>query len=126
MRTRRQVTLHLDPAIADALEAEARKRGFNASRAANDALRRALVDEQGESLGDTVKTRLDRLDKRDAARARELALIKETLLLYVRVWLDYAGPLEARDGPDDEADANARFQDFLQVLAEQMEGAPGA
>lgn len=126
MRTRRQVTLHLDLSIADALEAEARKRGFNASRAANDALRRALVDDQGESLADTVKTRLDRLDKRDSARARELALIKEALLLYVRVWLDYAGPLEARDGPDDEADANARFEDFLHALAEQMQGAPGS
>ena len=127
MRTRRQVTLHLDLDAAEALDAEACRRGLNVSRAANDALRRALIDERDETLADTVKARLDRLDKRDAARARDLAVIKEALLLYVRVYLDYAGPLEANDDPDGEADAEARFEDFLQVLAEQMErGKEGA
>jgi hypothetical protein len=121
MRTRRQVTLHLDLDVADALDVEADRRGLNVSRAANDALRRALIDERDETLADTVKVRLDRLDKRDAARARDLAIIKEALLLYVRVYLDYAGPLEVHDDPDGEADAEARFEDFLQVLAEQME-----
>jgi hypothetical protein len=122
MRTRRQVTLHLDPDIAGALDAEALRRGLNTSRAANDALRRVLLDGDAAVLAVEVRTRLDRLDKRDASRARDLALIKEALLLFVRVWLEYAGPLEQFDDPDAAADVEARFQGFLETLAGQTAG----
>lgn len=122
MRTRRQVTLHLDPDIANALDAEAIRRGLNASRAANDALRRVLIDGGDAAVADLVKVRLDRLDKRDVVRARELAIVKEALLLFVRVWIDYAGPLEESDDPDAAVDSEARFEGFLEMLAAQVEG----
>jgi hypothetical protein len=32
-------------------------------------MRRALIDEAGDGLADTVKSRLDRLDKRDLSTA---------------------------------------------------------
>ena len=116
MKIKRQLTLHFDAEVAAAIEAEAAKRGLNLSRAANDALRRALIDEMGDALADTVKTRLDRLDKRDHARARELALIKEIVLLFVRVWFEYADALP-QDDPDASANADVRFQGFLEMLA---------
>ncbi|MBY0565628.1 MAG: hypothetical protein K2P58_15770 [Hyphomonadaceae bacterium] len=118
MTTKRQLTLHFDAEVAAAIELEAKKRGLNLSRAANDALRRALIDEAGEALANTVKARLDRLDKRDAARARELAMIKEIVLLFVRVWFEYSGALP-EDDPDASANADVRFQGFLDMLAEQ-------
>ncbi len=118
MSVKRQLTLHLDPDVAAAVEAEGKRRGLTLSRAANDAMRRALLDESGEGLATSVRARLDRLDKRDHARARELALIKETLLLFVRVWFEYSGPLDDSD-PDAGADAEVRYQSFLEVLAEQ-------
>lgn len=116
MSLKRQLTLHFDGEVAAAIEVEAKRRGLNLSRAANDALRRALIDEAGEALADTVKSRLDRLDKRDHARARELALIKEILLLFVRVWFEYAGA-PAEDESDASANADLRFQGFLEMLA---------
>jgi hypothetical protein len=118
MSAKRQLTLHLDADVAAAIEAEAKRRGLTLSRAANDALRRALIDETGQALADTIKARLDRLDKRDQARARDLALIKETVLLFVRVWFEYAGPLDD-DDPDAGANAEIRFQGFLEMLADQ-------
>lgn len=117
MSAKRQLTLHLDADVAEAIEAEGKRRGLNLSRAANDALRRALVDEAGQVIADTVKARLDRLDKRDHARARELALIKEIVLLFVRVWFEYAGPLDDED-PDASANAEIRFQGFLEMLGD--------
>jgi hypothetical protein len=116
MSLKRQLTLHLDADVAAAVEAEGKRRGLNLSRAANETLRRALIDEAGQALADTIKARLDRLDKRDHARARELALLKETLLLFVRVWFEYAGPLND-DDPDASANAEIRFQGFLELLA---------
>lgn len=118
MTSKRQLTLHFDAEVAAAIETEAAKRGLNLSRAANDALRRALIDEAGKALADTVKARLDRLDKRDAVRARELALIKEIVLLFVRFWFEHAGSLSDTD-PDASANADVRFQGFLEMLADQ-------
>jgi hypothetical protein len=118
MSLKRQLTLHFDADVAAAIEVESAKRGLNLSRAANDALRRALIDEVGEALADTVKARLDRLDKRDHARARELALIKEIVLLFVRVWFEYSGTLPDED-PDASANADVRFQRFLEMLGAQ-------
>jgi len=118
MSLKRQLTLHLDADVAAAIEAEGKRRGLNLSRAANDTLRRALIDEAGQALADTIKARLDRLDKRDHARARGLAVLKETLLLFVRVWFEYAGPLND-DDPDASANAEIRFQGFLEMLSGQ-------
>lgn len=118
MSVKRQLTLHLDPDVAVAVEAEAKRRGLTLSRAANDAFRRALLNDSGDGLAASIRARLDRLDKRDHTRARELAVVKETLLLFVRVWFEYAGPLDDRD-PDAGADAEVRFQGFLEMLAEQ-------
>jgi len=117
MSAKRQLTLHLDADVAAAIEAESKRRGLNLSRAANDTLRRALIDEAGQALAETVKARLDRLDKRDHSRARELALLKEILLLFVRVWFEYAGALDD-DDPDANANAEIRFQGFLEMLGE--------
>jgi hypothetical protein len=118
MSLKRQLTLHLDADVVAAIEAEGKRRGLNLSRAANDTLRRALIDEAGQALADTIKARLDRLDKRDHARARELALLKEMVLLFVRVWFEYAGPLDD-DDPDSSANAEIRFQGFLEMLSDQ-------
>lgn len=117
MSLKRQLTLHFDADVAAAIEAEGKRRGLTLSRAANDTLRRALIDESDQALADTVKARLDRLDKRDLARAHELALLKEIVLLFVRVWFEYAGPLDDSD-PDASANAEIRFQGFLEMLAE--------
>lgn len=117
MSSKRQLTLHFDADVAEAIEAEGKRRGLTLSRAANDAIRRVLLDESGDGLANTIKARLDRIDKRDHARARELALVKEALLLFVRVWFEYAGPLDDSD-PDAGADAEVRFQGFLEMLTE--------
>ena len=121
MTAKRQLTLHLDGDISRALDQEAARRGLTLSRAANDALRRALIDEAGEGLATTVKARLDRMEKRDHARARDVATIKEALLLFVRFWFEYAGPLEDEDDPDAAADAEARYKVFLEMLAREFE-----
>jgi hypothetical protein len=116
MTNKRQLTLHLDADTAGALAAEAQKRGLNLSRMTNDVLRRVLIDESSEKVADTIKARLDRLDKREAARAHEQALQKEILLLFIRVWFEYAGA-----PPEDESEASSlaeeRFQGFLEMLA---------
>jgi hypothetical protein len=119
MTTRKQLTLHLDDATARALDHEAKLRGLTLSRAANDRLKRVLIQERADAITDTIKARLDRLDQRDLARGRELVLIKEALLLFVRLWLTYAGPL---DSDEDGGEVEARFEAYLDALAAGVAG----
>uniref|UniRef100_UPI0018E3B8AE hypothetical protein n=1 Tax=Aquidulcibacter paucihalophilus TaxID=1978549 RepID=UPI0018E3B8AE len=66
-----------------------------------------------------IKARLDRLDQRDLARGRDLAILRETLLAFVRVWFKYAGPLERED---DDDQAEALFDAFLDEVARGVRG----
>ncbi len=113
MSAKRQLTLHVDADVAAALDAESKRRGLTLSRAANNAMRQALLDETGEGLAASIRARLDRLDLRDRTRAADLAEIKRAQLLFVRIWLEYAGAL---DEIDPDADAEAPFKHFLELL----------
>ena len=100
MTTRKQLALHLDDDTARALEAEARLRGLTLSRTANDGLRRVLLDE------------------RDISCARDMALLRETLLAFIRLWLTYAGPIDL--DPDDTS-PEQRFEAFLDDVVQGLE-----
>ncbi|MFO0430517.1 MAG: hypothetical protein ACK5Z6_04445, partial [Hyphomonadaceae bacterium] len=93
---------------------EAKLRGLTLSRAANDALKRVLIHDRADAIADTIKARLDRLDQRDLARGRAMAILRETLLAVVRVGFTSAGTLE-REEDDDQAEA--LFDAFLDEVA---------
>ena len=119
MTMRKQLTLHLDDTTARALDHEAKLRGLTLSRAANDALKRVLIHDRADAIADTIKARLDRLDQRDLARGRDMAILRETLLAFVRIWFTYAGPL---DREDDDDQAEALFDAFLDAVARGVRG----
>lgn len=118
---RRKVTIYLEADLARALEKDADTRGLATTRAAADALRRVLLDEKDTAVADTVKMRLDRVEKREVVRARELKIIKETLLLFIRVWIEH-NPAPDEDIQDaNRAFADERFTAFLDLLAESLQ-----
>ncbi|MEZ5957249.1 MAG: hypothetical protein R3C27_08585 [Hyphomonadaceae bacterium] len=82
-------------------------------RAAADALRRVFLDEKDDAVADTVKMRLDRLEKREVVREREIAIVKETLLLFIRVWLEHTPPPREETLDATNAVAERRFNPFL-------------
>jgi hypothetical protein len=49
-----------------------------------------------------------------------LAIQRETLLAFVRVWFTYAGPLDRGDDVDDQTDA--LFDAFLDEVARGVRG----
>ncbi|MDX2275630.1 MAG: hypothetical protein NW206_09295 [Hyphomonadaceae bacterium] len=122
-RPKKKITIYLEQDLARALDLEARLRGLPTTRAAADALRRVFLDEKDEAVADAVKMRLDRLEKREVVREREIAIVKETLLLFIRVWLEHTPPPREETLDATNAVAERRFQSFLELLAESM--APG-
>lgn len=121
MALRQKLTIYLEPDLAKALDDDVHVRNLPITRVAADALRRALLDEKDQALADTVKMRLDRLEKREVVRARELAILKEALLLYVRVWLEHAPPPDEDIADAMAASAEQRFSAFLDLLSESLE-----
>lgn len=119
-KRRTKVTIYLEPDVARALSADARERGLPTTRAAADAMRRIYLDEKDPAVADTVKMRLDRVEKRDVARARELTIIKETVLLFVRVWLEHTPPPPEETLDAMHAAAERRFESFLELLSESL------
>ncbi|MBY0565985.1 MAG: hypothetical protein K2P70_01640 [Hyphomonadaceae bacterium] len=120
-RPRKKITIYLEDDLARALDVDARLRGLATTRAAADAMRRIYLDEKDEAVADTVKMRLDRLEKREVVRAREIAIIKETLLLFIRVWLEHNPAPDEATLPATHAIAERRFQSFLELLAESLQ-----
>ncbi|MGH6951877.1 MAG: hypothetical protein ACREH4_13500, partial [Vitreimonas sp.] len=120
-RAKRKLTIYLEDDLARALDVDARLRGLPVTRAAADAMRRIYLDEKDPAVADTVKMRLDRVEKREVVRAREITIVKETLLLFIRVWLEH------NPAPDEDileavhAVAERRFQSFLELLAESLQ-----
>ncbi len=99
-----------------------------------------MADAQGRSASsvivEAVRFRLGRqeqgiepLSRRDIARlesridkvVRDGALIKETLLLFVRVWLEHNPPLEEHLEASAAASAAARFERFLDYIANSID-----
>lgn len=117
---KRKLTIYLEDDLFRALDIEARLRGLPTTRAAADAMRRIFLDEKDPAVADTVKLRLDRVEKREVVRAREIAIIKETLLLFIRVWLEHTPPPEEATLDATNAVAERRFQSFLDLLAESL------
>lgn len=120
-RARKKLTIYLEDDLARALDVDARLRGLPVTRAAADAMRRIYLDEKDEAVADTVKMRLDRVEKREVVRARELAIVKETLLLFIRVWLEHNPAPDEETLPATHALAERRFQSFLDLLAESLQ-----
>lgn len=120
-RSRKKITIYLEADLARALDVDARLRGLPVTRAAADAMRRIYLDDKDPAVADTVKMRLDRVEKREVVRARELAIVKETLLLFIRVWLEHNPAPEEETLPAAHAIAERRFQSFLELLAESLQ-----
>lgn len=120
-RPKRKLTIYLEDDLARALDVDARLRGLPVTRAAADAMRRIYLDEKDPAVADTVKMRLDRVEKREVVRAREIAIVKETILLFIRVWLEHNPAPDEETLPATHALAERRFQSFLELLAESLQ-----
>ena len=64
-RPKKKLTIYLEDDLARALDVDARLRGLAVTRAAADAMRRIYLDDKDPAVADTVKMRLDRVEKRE-------------------------------------------------------------
>ena len=94
--------------------------GRSASSVIVEAVRTKLA--RGEQASDTLSAhQLRRIDARLDKVVRDTMLVKESLLLFVRVWLEHSPPLDESIEDAAAASAAARFERFLDYVANSID-----
>lgn len=118
------IKTYLESDLAREVTRVARAQGRSESSLIAEALRaRFAAASDGAALASetTQKRALARVDVRIDKIQRDQALIKECLLVFVRVWLEHNPPIEDEHAESIAASAEARFERFLDLVAQGLE-----
>jgi predicted transcriptional regulator len=96
--------------------------GRSASSVIVDAVRQKLARSESAG-GDTVALghRVARMEQRLEKVIRDGAMVKESVLLFIRVWLEHNPPLDEAIEESAAASASARFERFLDYVANAID-----
>lgn len=137
--SRTPTSVYLPKELRAKLQRAADAQARSASSLIAEAVRAKFA--RSEEGADPITLRhIGRLETRVDKCVRDTILIKETLLLFVRVWLEHNPPLEEHLADSAAASASARFERFLDIIAAgidsgrslayfepaHIDGAPGA
>lgn len=120
---RRGITVYLPPDLTGKVERIARDQHRSESSVIADAVR-TRWDRQanGAAAEEPTRRALSRVDARLDKAIGETLILKEMLLLFVRVWLEHNPPLDPHLEASAAASAEARFERFLDYVAEALTG----
>lgn len=117
------IKTYLEPELAREVARQARAQGRSESSIIADAVRlRLAAQSEGatQAVKETQRRQLNRLELRMEKILRDQAMMKECLLLFVRVWLEYNPPLDEEIADSAAASAAARFERFLDILLKNL------
>ena len=117
------VKTYLEPELAREVGRQARAQGRSESSIIADAVRLRLGAQSEGAIQagkETQRRQLNRLELRMEKILRDQAMMKECLLLFVRVCLEYNPPLDEEIADSAAASAAARFERFLDILMKNL------
>ncbi len=117
------IKTYLEADVAREVARIARAQGRSESSLIADAVRATLAkgsEAVARAAAETQARRLNRIEQRLDKLFRDQALMKESLLLFVRVWLEHNPPLEDAVADSAAASAEARFERFLDLAAQTL------
>lgn len=110
------VTVYLPKALELRIFAIAKERHCSASSLIADAVKARFDRKSAETTGPSERERM-RTDARLDKMIGEALIMKEVLLLFVRVWLEHNPPIDPDVEESVAASAEARFERFLDFVA---------
>lgn len=120
--SRSGITVYLPPALEERIVGLAKERHCSESSLIAEAVKarfdRRVIDTTNASERERLRTDA-RLDK----AIGEALIMKEVMLLFVRVWLEHNPPIDPSLEESAAASADARFERFLDYVAQGL--APG-
>lgn len=120
MQTKTRMNVYFDPDLLKKVEALALRRNISKSAVIEAAAASFLSADASERLEAVFARRMDRIGRQIDGLDEDLAIVGETLSLFIRFWLTITPPLP--DGAQASARAKGaeRFENFLQTLGRRL------
>ncbi|MFT4121439.1 CopG family transcriptional regulator [Bradyrhizobium sp.] len=120
MSSRTRMNVYFDPTLLKQVEALALRRNISKSAIVEAAVASFLSGDTSEKLEAAMSRRLDRLGRQIGALDEDVAVLGETLALFVRYWLIFTPPLSDNAQASARAKGAERFDGFLQTLGKRL------
>lgn len=119
---RRGITVYLPPYLETKVEKIAREQHRSESSVIAEAVRARFGGRDGDPLPQVSDQRAtNRLDARFDKVIGESIILKEVVLLFIRVWLEHNPPIDEAHEDAAAASAEARFERFLSLVAQGLQ-----
>lgn len=117
---RKGITVYLPPDLEAQVQRLAKAEHRSDSSVITEAVRLHFTP-KSEAAGEAPVRDTRRLDARFDKVIGEQLIVKETLLLFIRVWLEHNPPLDESLEDAAAASAEARFERFLDMVANGLQ-----
>ncbi|MBN9787666.1 MULTISPECIES: ribbon-helix-helix domain-containing protein [Bacteria] len=120
MQTKTRMNVYFDPDLLKKVEALALRRNISKSAVIEAAVASFLSADASERLEAVFARRMDRIGRQIEGMDEDLAILGETLSLFIRFWLTVMPPLPDSAQASARAKGTERFDGFLQTLGRKL------
>jgi hypothetical protein len=120
MMSKFRLTVYLSASVADRLAIACKRPGANRSKLVDRALDQFLGTQGGQANDAQLFRRLDIMSKQATRSDRNIAVILETLGLFVRYYLTVTPPLPKSEQDPARALGNQRFEAFVAQIGKRL------
>lgn len=120
MQTKTRMNVYFDPDLLKKVEALALRRNISKSAVIEAAVASFLSADASERLEAVFARRMDRIGRQIDGLDEDIAIVGETLSLFIRFWLTITPPLPDSAQASARAKGAERFESFLQTLGRRL------
>lgn len=120
MQTKTRMNVYFEPDLLKKVEALALRRNLSKSAVIEAAVASFLSADASERLESVFARRMDKLGRQVDGLDEDLAILGETLSLFIRFWLTVTPPLPDSAQASARAKGSERFDGFLQSLGRRL------
>lgn len=119
---RKGITVYLPPHLETRVQKIARDQHRSESSVISEAVKARFAGRDGDPLPQLSDQRaVGRLDARLDKVIGESLILKEVVLLFIRVWLEHNPPIDEAHEDAAAASAEARFERFLELVRDGLQ-----
>lgn len=120
MKTKSRMNVYFEPDLLKKVEALALRRNVSKSAVIEAAVASFLSADASERLEAVFARRMDKLGRQVDGLDEDIAILGETLSLFIRFWLTVTPPLPDSAQASARAKGAERFDGFLQSLGRRL------
>lgn len=120
MTNRTRMNVYFDPKLLAQVEALALRRQVSKSAIVEAAVASFLSGDSAERLEAALSRRMDKLGRQIDTLDEDLAILGETVSLFIRFWLTVTPPLSESAQSSARAKGAERFEGFMQSLGRRL------